>query len=600
MRRRCTSRSALALLPFALAVWGCSERQTEPITYGPLYEFLSGQGVQTTTDVAVHSAANNFSSVLANKPPSATATVQESPGTRDFTGDNSIYWKVQFGDGVLGWVSGVFLTPSSGPPGSSFTCNHYVATNGGTGAGTSADPWDLQYAFNGAGNRVLPGDTVCIKGGTYTGNKTVTVSGQQGKLVVFRQDPGGHAILDYPLHGAASPSGLNVQGSYLAFWGFELTNSDQIRSCTCTSGFRADILYNVGSHNRYIALIVHDGGVGLYNEASACDVEITGSIWYNNGYQGSDRGHGHGVYVRSNTGSIKVRDNIAFNQFGYGLHGFNQQTEARKCVLYDGNVAFNNGSLASTSSPNILLGGTDIGGQQDTVRNNMTYFSPAISEVNTNGIAGLQVGYSTTVNVDVRIVNNYAIGGNPALDIHDWQTALVSGNIAYSPAKVLRLNDSPSGYTWTSNTYYRDAAAPAWSYQNNSGTDWQTWKQNATPLGSSDVVNPSAPTTATVFVRPVTVDGQRTGQGNIVVYNWGNATQVPVDLSPVLNSGDAYSIWNAQDPWGVSSSPQTGTYNGGSVNLTITTPPPPTPNGTPSRPPVATGLGFQVFIVRKQ
>lgn len=99
------------MLAAALALSGCSERQQDPVTSGPLYQFTNGQSVQTTTAVTVHSAANNFSSSVGTKPAGVVGTIQASPGTKDATGDNTIYWQVTF-TGLTGWVSGVFLTPA--------------------------------------------------------------------------------------------------------------------------------------------------------------------------------------------------------------------------------------------------------------------------------------------------------------------------------------------------------------------------------------------------------------------------------------------------------------------------------------------------------
>src|SRR2546426_6136509 len=41
---------------------------------------------------------------------------------------------------------------------------------------------------------------------------------------------------------------------------------------------------------------------------------------YNNGWQQPDFGNGHGIYAKSSAGPVYLRDNIVFNQFGYGIH----------------------------------------------------------------------------------------------------------------------------------------------------------------------------------------------------------------------------------------------------------------------------------------
>jgi hypothetical protein len=75
----------------------------------------------------------------------------------------------------------------------------YVSTTGSnTNAGTIGSPWSLSYAAGGAGVRIVPGDTVWVRGGTYssqTGFK-ISVSGNACHKVTFKQYPGETVILD--------------------------------------------------------------------------------------------------------------------------------------------------------------------------------------------------------------------------------------------------------------------------------------------------------------------------------------------------------------------------------------------------------------------
>jgi len=49
-------------------------------------------------------------------------------------------------------------------------------------------------------------------------------------------------------------------------------------------------------------MIVHDGGPAYYTWSPHGDVEIYGAIIYNIGYDGSDRGHGHGMILKNDVG----------------------------------------------------------------------------------------------------------------------------------------------------------------------------------------------------------------------------------------------------------------------------------------------------------
>jgi len=77
------------------------------------------------------------------------------------------------------------------------------------------------------------------------------------------------------------------------------------------------------------------------------DIEIYGCLAYNNGWQESIFGNGHGIYAKSTSGPVYLRDNILFNQFGYGLHIYTIAGPDGLTNLHaEGNVSFNNGAVA--------------------------------------------------------------------------------------------------------------------------------------------------------------------------------------------------------------------------------------------------------------
>src|SRR5207302_8286158 len=186
------------------------------------------------------------------------------------------------------------------------------------------------------------------------------------------------AVLDAARATDAGQRGdfLVVQGDYTTWWGLEFTDSDSTR----TNDARPNLIVNDASHTKYINLVVHDGGIGFYTYATRPDVEVSGCIFFNNGWDGPRQGGGHAVYAKSNTGPLLLRDNIAFDQFGYGLHVY---TEARSGLLnnieLDGNVAFNNGTVsAHPNASNILVGG-QAPADAITARHNFAYYSPGVS-----------------------------------------------------------------------------------------------------------------------------------------------------------------------------------------------------------------------------
>src|ERR1041385_2502986 len=172
--------------------------------------------------------------------------------------------------------------------------------------------------------------------------------------------------------GVAAPSRIARSPGY---W--------RVTTDSTTRDWRPDVVANFASHTKYINLVVHDGGVAFYNESDYADVEITGCLIYNNGWQSPRFGDGHALYLRSLAGPVVARDNIMFNQFGYGMHVYTDSAVGGLAgITLDGNVSFNNGSpslqYAGSNNANLLIGG-GMPVTASTVRNNMTYFSPGIS-----------------------------------------------------------------------------------------------------------------------------------------------------------------------------------------------------------------------------
>lgn len=426
---------------------------------------------------------------------------------------------------------------------------YFVSPSGSTsGDGSKATPWNLATALENGSGRVQPGDTVWLRGGTYRGSFRSTLTGSAGKPIVVRQYPGERAIID----GAGeSRSTLYVGGEYSVFWGFEITNSDPHRSLSLSAAQRTDQIANYASHTKYIDLVVHDGGVGLYNESPYFDVEIVGCILYNVGFQRPDRGHGHALYLRSNTGPVTARDNIMFNQFGYGIHAFTNPGEGQlKNIRLEGNVAFNNGTLSNNSTAsNILLGG-DAYSTGGVVKSNFTYAAPHAAA------RAVRVGWGTLKNGTVQLLDNYFVGGDTVLDVGYWSSLTATGNRLMGGVGV-NLNDA--GMSLSKFTGQIQAALP----------------------------------TATKVV--VRANPYEKGRANVIVYNWGQAGSVSLDLSDIVPAGKTYEIRNVQDLYG--SPVVSGKYTGGSVTLPIRAVSPPVPVGFSSSRAPSTGTTFNVYVV---
>ncbi len=484
------------------------------------------------------------------------------------------------------------VAPRALPPGT--RVGYYVTTNGtSSGDGTSAKPWNLQTALSGGNGTVQPGDTIWLRGGMYAGTGAIntTLTGTAAAPIVVRQYPGERAILDANGGTSGTTRGdfFIVSGNYSVFWGFEVMDSDPNR----TSTTRPNLVIANGSHQKFINLIVHDGGIGFYTYPEQTDIEIYGCLVYNNGWQQPDFGNGHGIYSKSTAGPVYLRDNIVFNQFGYGIHVYaNAGSGGVNNIHVEGNVSFNNGSIdtdpVNSPSANILYGGGDpaTGG---SVVNNMTFFSPNV------GTQNLALGYSTTANVDLTVQNNYAVGGQAVFVMGYWQTVAMSGNSAFGSASapVNLRSGSTAGFQLSNNRYYRDPAVRAWLYGGTSYT-FSGWQQ-AAGVGATDQAQAASPTQPQVFVRPSRYE---VGRGNVIIYNWGRQASVSVDLSGVLQAGSRYEIRNVQNFFATPVA--SGTYGGGSISIpTSGVTPSQVVGGSPTAPP-RTGPDFDVFIVQRQ
>ena len=451
---------------------------------------------------------------------------------------------------------------SSAPPAG----RAYFAAPTGTAGGDGSErrPWDLATALAGGprtGKRhVQPGDTIWLRGGTYRGAFRATVAGQAGSPVVVRQLAGERAVID---GAGAKRTTLYVAGDYTVFWGFELTNSDTVRTTASADvELRPNVVVNDASHTKYINLIVHDGGVGFYNEPKSLDVEVSGCILFNNGWQGPDRGHGHGLYLKAFIGPLVARDNVIFNQYGYGIHAYTNATTGKLMnITLEGNVSFDNGTLATrrSLSSNLLLGGADYAAG-DVVRDNVTYYAPELTGAGSN----VQIGYKTLRNGDVIVERNYVVGGSPALDFGYWTAARVSNN-------TLIRTEASSG----SLIAKRDLGAVG-----------QIWRDNA---------EHSAPAATKVIVRPNLYEP---GRAHVTVINWGKDRAASVDVAGVLAAGDRYEVRNVQDLFGA---PVTsGTVSGSQISVPLRGVDAPPPVGRATSPAPKTGPAFDVFVIVKK
>jgi hypothetical protein len=421
-------------------------------------------------------------------------------------------------------------------------------TASGSGNGTLSDPWALQVALN-QPSAVHPGDTIWLRGGTYSGTFASRLNGTSSQPIVVRQYPGERATIDGGASNAASI--LAVFGSYTWFWGFEVMSSDPTRFTTDTGSAppgnqipRGEgVVIDQGAAHpglKFINMVVHDAREGFSFWKEATDGEIYGCLSYNNGWEAPDRGHGHNIYAQNQTGTKRIADNILFSGFSHNIHIYGSSSAFLNNFDIDGNTSFNAGNVSSDGGRVLLLGGDSVA-QNPTVRNNLFYRLPG------GPVSDFDLGYNA-----------------------GCANATVTGNYVATTTYFVRCLPA----TMTGNSFYGSISG------------------FSQPQYSSNTYFASRPSGVKVFVRP---NAYEPGRANITVYNWELHDTASVDVSEVLSAGDEYEVRNAQDFFAAPVA--RGSFDGSPLTLPLTGLTTAAAVGWPAPPP--TGKEFNVFVLIK-
>jgi hypothetical protein len=464
----------------------------------------------------------------------------------------------------------------------------YVATNGTpSGNGSLAQPFDLTTALSGAAGQ--PGDTFWLTGGTYTlGHLNTTIQGAPGQPITFHEVSGAQARVDGSLTFFDS-------AGYVVLQDLEFYSSDTNRvSMETNVGFNPTDITNITGIASYapnlsfINLIVHDEtGEGIYLSQIASNNLVYGCVIYNNGWRSPDNAEGHGIYAQGRNANQDIADNIVFDNSGVCLHIYDNATnEHISGITLDGNVGFNAGAIQNVRSYTDWVVGVDVPGinADDIVfENNMGYF-PESSNVDD----AAQIGRDG-VNGGVAVLNNFLPAG---LEMNNWTITAVSGNsLAAQPGQyATTINQSASlAAAWDDNAYLVPAGAGGF-LANGIAFDFAEWQAD-TGFDANSVYLVGTPSGTRVFVQ---ANFYEPGRANIIVYNWGNLTNVAVDASSVLSPGAPFAVRNAEDFF--APPVLSGVFTNQPLSLPMTGLTVAVPNGPMITPP-PTGPTFNVFVL---
>ena len=443
----------------------------------------------------------------------------------------------------------------------------YVSPQGtAQGDGSKAQPLDFATALYDL-NRIGPGDTIWVAGGTYRGafQKPAKPSGTAERPIIYRAMPGQRVTLTAKDDDRCV---LEIAGAeHVWFWGFEVTIGGRPE----LGHYGGGVSLRGGREIKLINLVVHDcpnrTGIGGSNLGS----EFYGCLIYRNGQWAHTLAHG--TYTQNRPDDVvgkldalpwKIhRDCVVFNNFGWGVHSYATGPKLAN-LLYEGVVAYGNGLPpgAEKPAPNLLAGGQKFD-DNVIVRQSCTYYPDK-----GNFKRGADLGFGGE-NGRVTVEECHFVGGQDALWLRKWQEAAVTQCVFLTAngaaLRVFRPADfQPSRYRFADNTYYK-LSTPPLQLDNEAPTDLAAW-QSATGLDKTSRTVEGRPKEPWIFLRLNRYEPER---AMLVVYNWPRTADVEVALGKLwdLKPGQEYSVLNVEDIW--AKPIQQGRFSGDPVRLNM-------------------------------
>jgi hypothetical protein len=473
---------------------------------------------------------------------------------------------------------------------SAVATDYHVSPSGTpNGTGSAESPWNLATALAGPA-AVRPGDVIWLHGGTYRGGFVSRLTGRKDKPVVVRGARGERVTIDTNPRDTKDGGSLLVLGADVVFRDFEVTCSHGVRETKIAGSWPADIRGGSvdvrGDRISLVNLVVHDlaGGFGFWSDGEGG--EISGCLIYNNGWNGPDRAHGHGIYAQNARGTKRIADNIIFHQFAYGIHVYGSEKASLKGFEIEGNICIENGCLSRSgeNSPGIMVGGGSPA-ERIVIRDNTV-------------VAGkIRLGYPWgTTSEDVVLAGNYCDQG---LVLRDFRKAEVSQNTIVAHSNVVQLEGAAKlllgGHRWSDNDYY--VTDGKWGEcaivegSKSRGLSFEEFRRE-TGLDAKSTFIKGAPSKLRVVVRP---NPHEPGRAHIAVLNPAALAEVELDLSEVLKTGQSYRVLSAKDFYGA---PLVGgVYTGAAVRVPMKAVTPPPPMGLPRVKLRVTEPQFAAFVV---
>jgi hypothetical protein len=263
-------------------------------------------------------------------------------------------------------AAGTSSLPAAAAPPVSTTYNYYVAPNG-----DDANPGTADLPFQTilrASKVSLPGTTVHVAPGIYTGGFKTSMSGTEGQRIYYVSSVLWGARLVPPI-SSDTKAGWDNRGSYVDIVGFEIDGSDARNGVKWTHG-----IYNGGSYTVIKNNLVHHialdspcsggggAGIGVDSYYRGVQSDVLGNTVHHVGAPGCRLVQG--IYI-STSGS--ARNNVVYSIGGAAIQ-----------MWHDANNVMVSNNTVAASMTGILVGGGDFyhtKGPNDytVVHNNIIY-----------------------------------------------------------------------------------------------------------------------------------------------------------------------------------------------------------------------------------
>ncbi len=276
---------------------------------------------------------------------------------------------------------------------------YYVSTSGSnSNPGTLASPWKtLSYAAG----KLIAGDTLYIRGGTYAEHFSLSADGTQTSPITVTNYNGETVIVDgvgmtIPAHNSGTPL-LEVKGDWVIVSNLTVSNSGE--QGASLEGIH-DLFDNLYVHHSWANGVILKG-----NYATAQNMRIWSNSMQNEG-ETMSVGWGTGISCARYPDYCTIRNSTAWDNWGEGISTF----EALHTTIED-NISYNN-------MQNYYVSDT----QNTLFQRNLSYYTPG-NVMDMNITTGLLVGDELGVPVPLpngtrqssknnTFINNLFVGAN--------------------------------------------------------------------------------------------------------------------------------------------------------------------------------------------